>query len=823
MILGLILIINIKLLFIFMLFDFLKKYKNENKLFYTRNNNDISYKDAYELINNLSHILNQYFNNETIAIILPNCSEYIDLLFACSKTNNIIIHINNKTAGNEIEHILNHCESTLLFTNFSLSKNINNINLNNTSLKKICFIDKINNDININKILFYDLVNFNIEYDKNINPINIHDTSCIFYTSGSTGKPKAVMLSFDNIYQHTISSLKMIPFSKNDIWGHFSPMYHVGDMWAVFAITAVGASHVFIPTFSVDCFLNTVHKYKVTATKVVPSMLNMVINHHKFNDFDLSALNIVISGGSRINPDTIENFTNKVDCIFISDYGMTESSCHISIGHLTNDIKNLDKKQQYKFMAKAGIPLDSLEVKILDKNNKWANINEYGEVLIKGGNLFKGYFKDPEYTNKMFYNDWFKTGDIGYFDKFGYLNICDRIKNMIISGGENIYCYEIEDILELHENIEEACLVPHKDNILTEIAFAFVKTNKVILKNSIFEHCKKYLSNYKIPIDFIIIDKFPKLHNGKINKNKLKLYLDDYLTINNNNKKCQYNIISTIETFFNLKNIDINKSFFDYGLDSFDITRISIIFKNDLNIDIDSSELYSFKSIKEFINFVNNKSTSNNLIFCSIGENCYPAHWSHKYNTINNVPKKTRFFIKYKTLFDDFSFDFLSLIKLLKNDKNLFNPNNIEFINNKKKRGGIVFNNFSFLRNIHNKDPDFNKICSIYFQKLKNFKSFIKNNNNICLIYYIYDKFFNEEIWNDFQINIDELFDIIDRISGNKKIKFCFVKKNKFNIPIKNNDRLFVYNLTKICDNEKRWERHFDWDKCFLSIQNYFS
>ena len=279
----------------------------------------------------------------------------------------------------------------------------------------------------------------------------------LFYTSGTTGVPKGVMLTHANVLYHALRTRETLGWARppaarpgaaapSIVWGHFAPMFHVGDAWAVFAAAEVGGRHVFIPRFEINHILRLIEAESVEYTKIVPTMLHLIAHSPQLRSTDASSLRMIVSGGAPLHVDVVARAMRSLDCDLLQDYGMTECCCHITLGDPAEEAA-LPQDEKLRRKVKAGKVFRGMQVRVVDPEWEAADgadppplgVDEVGELWVRGDNLFIGYWRRPEETAKVMHRGWFRTGDLGSIDGNGYVSVSDRKKDMIISGGENIF------------------------------------------------------------------------------------------------------------------------------------------------------------------------------------------------------------------------------------------------------------------------------------------------------------------------------------------------------------------------------------------------
>jgi len=282
----------------------------------------------------------------------------------------------------------------------------------------------------------------------------------LYYTSGTTGKAKGVMLSHMNVTINALGAITELALSDAIIWGHFAPIFHLADAWAIFAVTWIGGKHVYIPYFNAHDALAAISKEQVNITALVPTMVNQLLACPDLKNVDLSSLQMVMTAGSPIAPEQVRRIMKELDCDYCQFYGLTETSPFLTVGSIKDHLKHLPEDELLKLKARTGRAFISTEVKVVrddDTEVAWDD-QEVGEIIARGPNVTSGYWKQPETTAQAIRGGWFHTGDLAVIDQEGYINIVDRSKDMIISGGENVYSTEVEYCLYEHPAVLECAV-----------------------------------------------------------------------------------------------------------------------------------------------------------------------------------------------------------------------------------------------------------------------------------------------------------------------------------------------------------------------------
>jgi acyl-CoA synthetase (AMP-forming)/AMP-acid ligase II len=470
-----------------------------------------------------------------IGILHHNCHIFLECYFAAALANLILVPINPKLAKNELEFILVDSGAEVIISNQEPEKELIEIfsgNLPSNKVQTIIWTQKpLMNHIFIKGIqnLFYDDILNKVNYVEDVNLLNSNN-SCknahLYYTSGTTGKPKGVILTHDNVVTHAIGTIAELQLTESDVWAHIAPLYHLADAWATFAITMVGGKHVLIPDFEPSMVLQTIIDEGMTISNLIPTMLNILVNDPNISNMNFPEIRCMLSGGAPIAPELVKNIIEIFNCQYIQTYGMTESSPYLTMSILKEHLKTLPENERFQYISRTGRPFITVELKVVDGagNEIKPNDKDVGEIWVKGPTITPGYWNNPEETEAAFCDGWLKTGDLAVIDSEGYVNIVDRKKDMILTGGENVYSTEVEYIIYEHPSILEVAVIGVPNDKWGEAVKAVVvpKEGITIKEAEIIQFCKERLTYYKIPKSVDIVSELPKTGSGKVQKKRLK-------------------------------------------------------------------------------------------------------------------------------------------------------------------------------------------------------------------------------------------------------------------------------------------------------------
>lgn len=358
--------------------------------------------------------------------------------------------------------------------------------------------------------------------------ISEDDLAWIFYTSGTTGYPKGAMLTYRNLLTMVTTQLiECNPITAEDRFAYMAPLSHSSGL-ATFQLVARGAGHVFpdFKGFRPERFYQLVEHHRVTVTYMVPTMIQMLLDDPSHKKYDLSSLQTIMYGGSPMYLERLKEAVATFGPIFVQGYAQGEAPRAITYlpkeDHVPHDT---DGERR---LASCGRECLHVEIRIVDDKDRPLPPRTQGEVVVRGNLVMLGYWNNPEATKQALRNGWLHTGDIGYLDEGGYLFLTDRKKDMIITGGSNVYPREIEEVLYRHPAVQEACVfgVPDPKWIERIVAVVVLKDSVRIEASELIQWCRDYVGSFKKPSEVHFVDALPKSGYGKVLKRELrrKLY-----------------------------------------------------------------------------------------------------------------------------------------------------------------------------------------------------------------------------------------------------------------------------------------------------------
>jgi|SRR5688572_28795038 len=448
---------------------------------------------------------------DVVSLLLPNSPEYIFAYFGCWKIGALAGPVNSLLKAEEIEWVVKNSEAKLMLAGSQFLS------------EPPAFAG--GSDL----IVFDDVDAATVDFEEKLNAVDLapDDEAIIIYTSGTTGKPKGCLLSHGNLIANAQQITEWMGFGPEDRLLSVMPLFHMNAV-SVTTMTALycGGSTVVAPKFSASRFWDIIREYKVTSFGSVATMLSMLVKRAEEAGIESrenmrrpeDTLRFAMCGSAPVPPRVMKKFEEVFGCPVIEGYGMSESTCR----------STFNPPNERRRPGSCGLPIGN-EMKVFDENDQEVADGELGEIVLRGPNIFKEYFKNPEATEKAFANGWFHTGDIGYRDADGFFYIADRKSDMIIRGGENIYPREIDDLLYTHPAVAEAAVIGVPDKLYGEEVAAFVvlKDGESASQAEIIDFCKQHLADYKCPKTVHFVEDIPKGPTGKLLKRELAQGFED--------------------------------------------------------------------------------------------------------------------------------------------------------------------------------------------------------------------------------------------------------------------------------------------------------
>ncbi len=472
----------------------------------------VSYAQLNELSSRVAHGLASWGvrKGDKICLLIPNRPEFVYVFLGAPKLGAVVVPINTMLKHEEIKYIVENSEAETLITTAQYAERIETIRNDCSKLRSIVLIADAAcpGTIPFSKL---------IAAPADLPYVDIHpdDDASIIYTSGTTGKPKGVILTHHGYVYDAWAAFTALNMKEDDRPMCILPLFHVnGQVATILCPLYAGASMVLTEGFSPKTFFQDLARHKATSFSGVPTVYSILLNLPDSEKYDLSSLTRCMCGAAPMPVEVFKKFEEKFNTIIIEGYGLSEGTC----------VSTLNPIDGHRKVGSIGLPVPGQEVRIFDENDNPLPPGKVGEIVIRGDNVMKGYYRNPAANAETLKGGWLHTGDLGYVDEEGYFFIVGRKKEMIIRGGENIYPKEIEEVIYKHPAVSEAAVLGLPDPIWGEEVAAFIITKEGwrLLADELIEYCKQRLADYKCPRKVFFTEQFPKTATGKIQKSRLK-------------------------------------------------------------------------------------------------------------------------------------------------------------------------------------------------------------------------------------------------------------------------------------------------------------
>jgi long-chain acyl-CoA synthetase len=505
-----------------------RRYPNKEAIYDVRKNVRYTYKEWNEQVNRLANaLLNEGVKKgDRVSTFMFNTEELGTAFFACAKIGAIFNPINFRLMPEEVAFILSDASPKVVLFEKTLESVISAIE-NRFDGMAFWFIDE-------------ETPAYAVSYQEKLAvasseeihaEVNENDIYAFIYTSGTTGRPKGVMHNHRNMVDQSMLCIAAQKLDSEDVGLVTAPMFHCAELHCAFLPRIqAGARNVILHQFNPKVILQLIQQEKITKFFAAPTMWNMLLQED-LSQYNTESLKLGLYGAAPMAPSLVHALHDRFGIGLVQAYGMTEMGPAITF---------LSEKDQLRKSGSAGQAAFNHDIRVVRTREDGPSdpddvvpVGETGEIIVKGPCMMVGYFNREEATAKSMYKGWYHSGDIGYLDDEGFLYVNDRVDDMIISGGENIYPREVEDVLHAHEGVLDVAIVGQPDDRWGETVTAFVvKKNPQLTEQDLEDYCKnsESLANYKRPRKYVFCEALPRNASGKIQKFVLRKQLEELFT-----------------------------------------------------------------------------------------------------------------------------------------------------------------------------------------------------------------------------------------------------------------------------------------------------
>ncbi|MGQ9694065.1 MAG: long-chain-fatty-acid--CoA ligase [Thermodesulfobacteriota bacterium] len=494
--------------------EFIKERVKEfgNKIFLRQGEFSITYREFEAITDQMAAALQalDLKKGDHVAVLFPNSLDTLFSYFSIIKAGGTVIPINPAYTPREMAFILSNAEAKIILAAASFRERILEIKHQTPFLSQIIFREET--DLSI-----FSVLKKWASSPSALKPVELtpEDKAIIFYTSGTLGQPKGVILTHGNFSFSGPNIAQAYGLKENDITVAVLPLVHVFAVASpVFGSLSSGGTVVIMERFQAEKVLQAIAYYGITWFPGVPTMFNYLYHAYEKIGVNIKTLRMGLSGGASLSVELLKNWEQRFGAFILEVYGLTESTGLVT----ANPVQGRRKP------GSIGLTVPHVRVRLIDQEGKEVKPGEVGELIFKGPNATKGYWKIPQLTAESIRDGWVYTGDLAKQDEDNYYYIVGRKKELIITGGYNVYPREIEEVLYMHPAIYEAAVIGIPDELKGEVPKAFITLHpgQNISANEVIEFCKQYLAPYKIPKQVEIRKDLPKSSTGKILHRELK-------------------------------------------------------------------------------------------------------------------------------------------------------------------------------------------------------------------------------------------------------------------------------------------------------------
>ncbi|MDI3256351.1 MAG: long-chain-fatty-acid--CoA ligase [Kyrpidia sp.] len=490
-----------------------------------------TYREWGQRINRLSNALREegISKGDHVAVMLPNIHEMIECFFGIGQLGAVMIPLNYRLTGEDFVYILNHSDAKMLILDADYVEPIEKLSDQLPGIRRFIVVSREPASTGLPHMDYEQFLESASPEEPPAVDIDENQPLTINYTSGTTSRPKGVMLTHRNNYLNAANFLYHLQVVHDDVYLHTLPLFHVNGWGGIWAVTGAGATHVCLRKVDPAEIAKLFNAEKVTLLCGAPTVLNMMVNAREASEVDRSIPRRMAVAGSPPPAAVLKKAEELLGLSVIHVYGMTETSPFITYCEWNKRLDALPEEQKAEVKARQGIEqMFSGEVRVVSPDDPTREVQwdgqEIGEIVARGNAIMAGYYKQPEETGKTIVDGWLHTGDLAVVHPDGYIEILDRKKDIIISGGENISSTEVEGVIYQHPAVLEAAVIAVPDDQWGEVPKALVvlKPGASLSEGELMAYCRDRLAHFKAPKSVEFVESLPRTATGKLQKFKLR-------------------------------------------------------------------------------------------------------------------------------------------------------------------------------------------------------------------------------------------------------------------------------------------------------------
>ena len=487
-----------------------------------------TYREFGERVNRLANALSNLGvqKGDRVAILSPNCHRFLESFYGVTAIGAVLTPLNYRLTPGDFLYIVNHAEAKVFLVDYELVPVVQQIQRELTSVQDYVILAGAEDEPPAGW-LSYERLLANASPEPPQRPdMDENDLATLNYTSGTTARPKGVMMTHRNLYINAVNSVMHLGVTDRDIILHTLPMFHANGWGSPFFVTGMGGSHVSMRRVDGPSILQMMEKEGITIACMAPAVLSMVLNYPDAARHQLKTKPRVVVAGAPPPAAYIKQLKDELGWGFTQVYGLTETAPFLTVSQIKPHMEHLPEDEQIRYLDRAGFEMVGVDLRVVDENGDDVAPDDHqiGEVVARSNVVLKGYWRQPEETAKVIVDGWFHTGDLATIDTEGYINIVDRAKDVIITGGENVSSIEVEDILYKHPAVLEAAVigVPSEKWGETIKALIVLRAGPEPGEREMIDFCRDRMAHFKAPTSVDFVEKLPRTATGKLQKFQLR-------------------------------------------------------------------------------------------------------------------------------------------------------------------------------------------------------------------------------------------------------------------------------------------------------------
>jgi len=488
-------------------------------------NERFTYREYAERCNRLANALAalNVAKGDRVAILSPNCHRFLEAFYGVTAAGAVLVPLNYRLVPSDFTYIVNHAGATVFLVDHELVPVADQIR---PSLSTVREYVVLGGQAGEGWRSYEDLLAAASPEPPVDARLSEDDLATINYTSGTTARPKGVMMTHRNLYANAWNTIGHLGVSDHDVLLWTLPMFHANGWGTPFAGTGMGVRHVVLRKVDGDDIYRLIATEGVTWACMAPAVLSTILNFPQKQKYPIRTRPRLVVAGAPPPAAFIKRLREELGWEFIQVYGLTETAPFLTVTKLRPDMESLPMDEQCQILARAGVPMIGVDLRVVDQNGDdvAADDEQIGEVIARSNVVMAGYWRQPDQTDRAIIDGWFHTGDLATIDKYGYINIVDRAKDVIISGGENISSIEVEDVLYKHPAVLECAVigVPSERWGETPKALIVPREGMSPTEDEIIAYCRDNMAHFKAPTSVEIVEQLPRTATGKLQKYVLR-------------------------------------------------------------------------------------------------------------------------------------------------------------------------------------------------------------------------------------------------------------------------------------------------------------